>query len=308
MKASIIVIAYNQEQYIEETIRSISSQKTDFEFEIIVGDDCSTDNTPKLLEQLAKEIPQLKLLLHKENLGIIGNFMSVYNQAEGEYVAETGGDDYWIDMSKLQNQVDFLEKNKEYSLCCTGYKRYYQNEGRFDEVQPETSEDISFEYLCRKNPIKATTTIYRKSLIPILDESFKAAPVEDWILWLKYAKLGKVRFLKDVTAVYRIHDKSVYSGIDLSKSLLWKFEAREYIWKHFTTETSEEFFNEENRCVKTILCSVTESKQEKVDFLNRIIDMGFSKKVGLIKLLVRIDSRLSRSILWRLFDKMKMNS
>jgi glycosyltransferase involved in cell wall biosynthesis len=302
MELSVIVITYNQEDYIEQTIDSIINQETDFAFEIIIGDDASKDSTRNILLKYKEKYSNIKLILHDENIGINKNFMSVYNASGAKYVAETGGDDYWIDKKKLQKQYDFMQENSEYSLICTGYKRYFQNEDKFDVVQPELDKDIVIDELYHKNPIGATTTMYRKNLIPVLEPSFKDVPVEDWILWLRYAKLGKVRYIRDVSAVYRIHNKSVYASRDDFMKLKWRFDARAYIKKNLSHESNEEFFRKENANIKFILCANTGTKKEKLKFFKEIQNMGYSNKNSWLKTLLTFNSRITNSIIWRTFN------
>src|ERR1039457_39242 len=98
MKASVIIITYNQENFIASTIEGIMMQKTNFDFEVIIGEDCSTDNTGKICEDyFHKYSNKIKLLSNKKNKGIVRNLLESINESKGEYVAICGGDDYWID-------------------------------------------------------------------------------------------------------------------------------------------------------------------------------------------------------------------
>lgn len=112
---SVGVLAYNHEKYIAQALNSILMQKVDFEYEIIIGEDCSTDNTRNILLDFSAAYPdRIKLILHDKNLGMNANADSVRFSCKGCYMAFLDGDNYWTDENKLQKQIDFLESNKLY--------------------------------------------------------------------------------------------------------------------------------------------------------------------------------------------------
>lgn len=111
-KVSVCVVAYNQVKYIRECLQSIVDQETDFDFEVIVGDDCSTDGTREIVKEFSRKYPRkIDLVLHKKNVGPSRNYLSVHNLARGEFVAHIDGDDYLLP-HKLQTQSDFLDMNQ----------------------------------------------------------------------------------------------------------------------------------------------------------------------------------------------------
>ena len=134
MKLSVLFITYNHEPYLRQSLDSVLSQKTDFDFEIVVGEDCSTDNTRAILEEYKEKYPdKIKLLFREKNFG--RPTMNVYDtgmHCGGDYIAFLEGDDYWLDENKLQRQVDFLEQNPEY-MGCTHTCRVVDKDGK-----PET--------------------------------------------------------------------------------------------------------------------------------------------------------------------------
>lgn len=113
---SVIFITYNHEKYVEKALRSVLEQKTDFPFEVVVGEDHSTDHTREIVTRIAEEYPeQVRLLFREKNLG--RPTLNVYEttmECRGEYLAYLEGDDYWSDPLKLQKQVDFLRANPAY--------------------------------------------------------------------------------------------------------------------------------------------------------------------------------------------------
>ena len=121
-KLSVIFITYNHEKYVEKALRSVCEQETDFAYEVVVGEDCSTDSTREILKRVASEYPdKVRLLFREKNFG--RPTLNVYNttmECRGEYLAYLEGDDYWTDRKKLQKQVDFLEEHPEYIACTHG--------------------------------------------------------------------------------------------------------------------------------------------------------------------------------------------
>ena len=122
IKLSVIFITYNHEKYVEKALRSVLSQETDFDFEVVIGEDCSTDDTRSIIERTLEDYPERKGLVRlnfrRENSG--RPTLNVYETTKlcvGEYLAYLEGDDYWSDPKKLQKQVDFLEAHREYIGC-----------------------------------------------------------------------------------------------------------------------------------------------------------------------------------------------
>lgn len=115
---SVIVLTYNHENYICQALDSILMQDVDFRYEILIGDDSSTDATPKILLEYQLKYPEIiKLTLRKENVGPTRNAYDLFLQAKGKYLATCEGDDFWLDPNKLKRQVSFLENHREYVGC-----------------------------------------------------------------------------------------------------------------------------------------------------------------------------------------------
>ena len=115
---SVVVITYNQSNYIRKALDSILMQKVSFKYEILVGDDASTDGTQEILCEYAQKYPKLfKIVLRKENIGATKNIYELLCKANGRYLATLEGDDYWTDEKKLQIQYEFMQENSKYIGC-----------------------------------------------------------------------------------------------------------------------------------------------------------------------------------------------
>ena len=114
---SVGVITYNHSYYIRQCLDSILMQKVDFDYEIVIGDDCSNDGTQDVLQEYLRQYPnKFVLLLNDHNKGISKNYQNVLSRCKGKYVALCEGDDYWTTEDKLQKQVDFLESHEKYGF------------------------------------------------------------------------------------------------------------------------------------------------------------------------------------------------
>lgn len=135
IKVSVCVVTYNQEKYIAECLQSLVVQETDFPFEIIVGEDCSTDNTRAIVEDFAQRYPSLIVKnYHKENVGPTRNMMSTYELAKGEYIAHIDGDDIALP-GKLLKQSKYLDDNPECAILWSRMKI-------LDNVDCNTYDDL----------------------------------------------------------------------------------------------------------------------------------------------------------------------
>lgn len=114
---SILMPTYNHEKYISKAIESVLAQKTDYLFELLIHDDCSTDRTLTIAETCAAKYPdKIRLFTETENQGLMKSYKKLIEQSNGKYLAILESDDYWIDKNKLQLQTDFLEHNPDYGI------------------------------------------------------------------------------------------------------------------------------------------------------------------------------------------------
>ncbi|WP_352338916.1 glycosyltransferase family 2 protein [Psychrobacter sp. 16-MNA-CIBAN-0192] len=127
IQVSVCIITYNQEDYISECLDSIINQETDFKFEIIIGEDCSTDNTRAIVKEYIEKYPKLIVpIFHERNVGPVENVKQVYKKAKGKYIAHIDGDDSALP-EKLQKQFDVLESNLDCNVCSHDMKRSNKN-------------------------------------------------------------------------------------------------------------------------------------------------------------------------------------
>lgn len=134
---SVLVTPYNQKDYIRQTLDSILMQVCDFDFELLIGEDCSTDGTREICQDYALRHPdKIVLCLNERNKGLLNNYFDLFLQAKGRYIADCGGDDYWLKETKLQEQVDLLESHPQVSMVTGNWESFEQVSGRL--IRPAT--------------------------------------------------------------------------------------------------------------------------------------------------------------------------
>ncbi len=159
---SVLCITYNQASFIRQTLESILGQATDFPFELLVGDDRSSDGTAEIIADYAARHSNLVAVLRTENLGPNKNFADLTSRARGEFVAICEGDDYWTDPRKLQRQVDFLRARPEFTLCFHPVRVVYEDMPGVEEIYPkQCSPQPSLSDLVAHNFVQTNSVLYR---------------------------------------------------------------------------------------------------------------------------------------------------
>lgn len=219
--ASVLILTYNQEHLVEDTLCSVLAQQTSFPFEIVIGDDASLDGTADLCERLGKDFPLLRVLRHPVNLGHVGNFHATLAQCRGRYVALLGGDDIWVDPQKLEKQVAFLRDNPGYVISHTHNDLLDHATGRVIQRRQSSArrDGDCFEILAASgNFITASTALLdREALSADEIEVLKGFLTEDYPLWLMLSQKGKIHYLPDTCVHYRIIEGSLSRPPQLEK-------------------------------------------------------------------------------------------
>jgi glycosyltransferase involved in cell wall biosynthesis len=217
---SIGCITYNHQDYIRSAIEGFLMQKTNFEFEIIIHDDASTDNTTLIIKEYALKYPKIVFpIFQKENQyskGINPAFEYVIPKCKGKYIAACEGDDYWTDPYKLQKQVDFLEANPEFGMVHTDANILYESNGNLVQNFYKSNDIIHrnrnfFEDILLHNyRIFTCTVCYRKDLLSYYldDGNYTKFMMGDTMLWLEIVKHSKIKYLDISTATRRLIENS----------------------------------------------------------------------------------------------------
>ena len=218
---SICCVTYNHNPLIRRAVGSFLQQQTDFPIEIILADDCSTDGTSAICDEYAAKYPELVRCIHSErNVGGVENERRAIEAAKGKYIATCEGDDYWIDVRKLQKQVDFMEAHHEYSVTWTRYEKYIQSDDRF------TTDGISDLFMGGKDVIDVNTHMFlHRWMTQYLTMVFRRSAYDNsWCNKYRYFRdshqfyhllqNGKGAILNFIGGVYRQTGEGIYSDLN----------------------------------------------------------------------------------------------
>ncbi len=209
MKVSVVILTYNQKNFIGKAIESALAQETNFDFEILVGDDCSTDGAQEVIQSYQNQYPdKVKAILHSKNLGQNGLFNTIetLKLAKGTYIAPMDGDDYWTSPHKLQIQVDFMEANPSFSACFHNALITYEDGTPSHELNsPDQKTIISVEDLVGEDEIwfMATSAVMFKNGLMYYPEWFLQSTSGDIPRYVILAKQGPIGYVSGVMSVYR---------------------------------------------------------------------------------------------------------
>ena len=227
MDISVIVVTYNQERTIGRTLDSILSQQTDADYEIVIGDDCSTDGTEAVCRDYAARYPgRIRYLRRERNLGLVANYYDCIANSRGRYLADCAGDDYWVDTSKLQRQFEVLESRPDVTLVATDWLCRDDATGRLSRVGNEcppgeySPGELVVPLLIHSKVVHLCSALYRKATLTeairrnqhiFLDSRYIA---EDIQILLNAASSGTVVVLPAVTLHYSVGHPSVSNRPD----------------------------------------------------------------------------------------------
>lgn len=222
MMVSICCLTYNHEKYISQAIDGFVMQQTNFKFEIIIGEDCSTDSTRSIIDEYILKYPdKIKLITSICNVGAMNNAVRVFKSARGKYIAICDGDDYWTDPLKLQKQVDFLEKNHNKYIMCGHYSKRIRenNEIHYMNLNPKPIIYSFNDVMTEKNKESATLTIVYRNIDEIREmfdtEWFLQCNAPDRFikLYATFVSQKDIYILPEMMSCYRMHSGGMWSSL-----------------------------------------------------------------------------------------------
>lgn len=229
MKVSVSIVTYQQSSFIRQAVESTLNQVTDFPFEVIVGDDASTDGTRDTLADLQQAAPdRLRLLLAERNYGDFGlsNVMATIDSADGEYIAFLDGDDFWTEPYKLQRQVAFMDAHPECAISAHRVRHLTAAGTKGLSVRPGNEDGLwNFERLLHVNFTPKSATMVRRSALTHLPDWYRRTEISSaaWLFNLLVANGGPIGYINEVMAAHRVHEKSVTALYGTERMLIDKF-------------------------------------------------------------------------------------
>jgi len=217
MRLSICIVTYNHEGYIEECVRSALSQLTDFDYEVVVGEDNSSDATAKVLQSLQLEAgSRLRVIYRDENMGAGENFEATLASCQTEYVAFLEGDNFWTDPCKLQLQVDLLDQNPSMPFCFHRASSLHTDEVHDQFVLPpyDLPPVNGFDALIQQhNPVAFGSMVVRRALLADLSKWTRGLKLGDWPICMMLARCGEFGYLARDMSRQRMHDNGSWSRL-----------------------------------------------------------------------------------------------
>jgi len=218
---NVSIITYNQEKYIAKAIESVLAQEVNFKYEIIIGDDCSSDGTREILRYYENKYPDIiQLILHPRRYdeipGRTNNMTNLYN-CRGKYIAMLDGDDYWVSKDKLQRQVDFLEQNPDYVITFHDTLEISEHEDSLPQYNHEkhkfllkdrsfTIKDVASGWF-----MQTSTLVFKNHLIGEFPEWFRNVYSADYALHFLLSKHGNIFYFKNLLSV-RLLNKTSFTA------------------------------------------------------------------------------------------------
>lgn len=215
-KLSVAIVTYNHENFIAKALDSVLMQRVSFDYEILVGDDFSTDRTREILRDYERRWPgKVKPVFRDGNIGTMRNVKDIFEKCRGQYMALLAGDDYWTDPDKLQVQVDYLDRHPDCSFCHHEVDYISSADGRKIRDYPPRRYRIERpdpHDLSLINYVQAIAIVLRREYLPPFDDRFLELKIEDWPLVVLLSQRGWIGYLDRNMAHYRIHSSNNWAN------------------------------------------------------------------------------------------------
>ncbi|MAD96964.1 MAG: hypothetical protein CMB99_06515 [Flavobacteriaceae bacterium] len=242
-KVTVCVITYNHEEFIADCLEGIVRQKTDFDFNIIIGEDHSKDQTLLICKGYEEKYPNIQIIQRQENVGMLANWFDTIRQADSKYIALCEGDDYWIDERKLQKEFQILENNNKYSMVASNVGELRDNKvvEKVDWRWDKKRNSFKFQDYLYQLFFHTSTVMFRNIDIPdfVYDKQLIQADIP---LFLFLLDKGDLYYLNDYTSVYRKHDGGITNSIR-NKRASNRYYSMKFVIKNIRNHTNKKYSN-----------------------------------------------------------------
>ncbi len=300
-KLSVVVLTYNHEKFLRQALDSVLMQEVDFDYEVIVGEDCSPDGTRSIVQAYEQQYPdRLRPIYQPHNVGMGTNFRHCLEACRSEYIALLEGDDYWTDTRKLHKQVAWLEANPSFSLCFHPVADQYEDGSRPIGVPRQFTKDVyTFDdFLLPIYTVVSTGSIVLRNMLPTWPAwLFTVKPI-DFPLVVLFAELGKAKLLPDVMGVYRIHSDGIWSGTARHLNIQSFLQMYEQLWRHYASTSRSPQLRRHLYDLYLTTANVFANggyPTEAGRFLRQAVRLGPGPKVSALTSLLGAGFRLARS-------------
>lgn len=210
---SVLVCTYNQEKYLAQALDSILMQKYNEPFEILIGDDCSTDKTGKIAEDYQSRFSEIiRVIQPEKNMGASQNMVRLAKEAKGDFLSICDGDDYWLREDVLQKQLDVFRANPDVGMICAKAKCYIQQDGEYGGTLGYTGAEDLTTMLRDNRDVAAPTIAFRRDLMLRCIADSKWYIDQNWfydsVMAYWFAYNSKIKFINEELAAYRVLSSS----------------------------------------------------------------------------------------------------
>jgi glycosyltransferase involved in cell wall biosynthesis len=227
VKVTVLVVTYNHAPLVRQALDSALGQKTDFGYEILVSEDCSTDGTREIVRAYQQAHPEtVRLILSESNVHSNAVVTRGFRASRGEYIALLDGDDYWTSAEKLQRQADFLDARPDCSMC---FHDASTVDGSGQTIAPSWTparlrRDLTRDDIWRGNPIGTCSSMFRRTYVSTVPDWYHGFfPITDWPLYILMSERGSIGYVDGNMGAYRLHDGGLYSVLSEDQKLLSTF-------------------------------------------------------------------------------------
>lgn len=277
---SVYMITYNHKPYIRKAIDCVLAQKTNFPFEVVIGEDCSTDGTREIVFDYAKRYPDIiRVITSEQNVGAHKNNYRTGKACSGKYVAFCEGDDYWHNPDKLQKQVDYMESHPKCGMVSGDVDIYYNNLNKFKKSFNYSNgfQSIRNLYIEQvlwgdwKFAIWTCTVMIRRNLFEKVKESDaylhqnEKLPLGDLQIWAEISVISEVTYIPETLAVYRVIDESASRSKDPKKNLRFSksiFEIKSYLCEKYNLPENRRRMAEASWCDSSLRLAFLERSSD----------------------------------------------
>lgn len=308
MKVSVLIVTYNHESYIAQALNSVLMQVVNFDYEIVIGEDCSTDKTRNiLLEYKEKHPDKIKLILHKKNVGMRVNGKIALDACAGEYIAILDGDDYWTDKRKLMLQMEFLEKNANVDIvfhpCMLREKHKAELQGPFRvQSSHDTVIDVGKVIAGDGGFMPTPSLFFRKHVIETIPSSiFKNSLAGDFLIQIYGSLRGGAGYINRPMCVYRVGHTASWTSSLKEQDKLIRFQNNffemvkevehhlndygdafnELIFNHYSAQAYRAYLTGNELCLDLCL-KILQQRKKQFSLKQKIFVSLISLKLGRI--------------------------
>ena len=299
---SVTVATYQHVNYIRKCLDGILMQKTNFPYEIILGEDGSVDGTQEICKEYAEKYPdKIRLFIRDRKLsqyigknGKVTRFNGIWNRmsSRGKYIAWCEGDDYWIEPLKLQRQVDFLESHQDYSMCFHNAFKLYMQRGKVELFNNKCcDEDLSVHDAIHDWIVPTASILVRKDVAVNYPKWLARIYSGDYSLILLSINAGKVRYINEIMSVYRINETGTSATAAMKHCSSFVLKQQELLLDSFNKGTEGRYKDE---------------IEKRIDWLKREIKFNEAKEKHNIYLIICMPKGVISKVIGKFKSRFKI--